>query len=67
MSQSRKPPGSAIPDEWDNKSTDPIVMADQLRSLSERAFRAGFNRSSCLMEMSALIVEMERDLLKTQR
>jgi hypothetical protein len=35
------------------------MMRDQLRGLSEEAFRAGFENSGSLIEVAALMVEME--------
>lgn len=40
----------------DQASSD---LADQLRGLSERAVVQGLERASCLIEMAAMIVELE--------
>jgi len=35
------------------------LIALDLREISERALRAGLGRSSCLIEVAALMVELE--------
>lgn len=36
-----------------------LVLAEDLRRLSERALRSGLDRSACLIEVAALIAELE--------
>ena len=38
-------------------ATDTMIL--ELRALAEDAFRAGLDRSSCLIELASLMIELE--------